>query len=502
MKYDVLLFTDHVTGFWHMKALGAYRIASELRSNGYTVKVIDYASIWFSKIELLFKVLDNLIGPNTIFVGFSTTFLTVPEWIKKEVTSTQTYSLYPCSNEQFNIVSKYIKKKFPQIKLVLGGAKIDLDVKIDKNIDFVILGLADNTVIELANHLKKKTPLKYTYNLNNPTYKILNHDVIARNFDFVNSQTLFQDTDHVFTDEVLPIETSRGCMFKCKFCDFPLLGRKKTDPDYHKHIDVLASEFKRNFAKFKTTKYMIVDDTFNETISKLQRIKDSLIKINLQIKFSTHARLDLLGKFPEQIKLLKDIGLETVFFGIESLNHASLKSIGKSISPNKIKDLLQMCNEQWKGEVSIHTNFIAGLPYETPDTLYKWLEWVESDDNPADSFGLSPLVIRNKAYDSSIFSEFPEKYGYILSDELGWQNDVWNFLEVKKIAEDFTNKNFLSGRIKVGAADFSGLQNLGYTYKDLKGLAYKDLSTKDLKLKYFNKFEEYKNCLLAFEQIS
>lgn len=290
-------------------------------------------------------------------------------------------------------------------------------------------------------------------------------------------------------------------MFKCKFCDFPLLGRKKTDPEYHKHIDVLAREFVSNWEKFKTTKYLIVDDTFNETVEKLQDIKYSLEKANLQIKFSAHVRLDLLGRFPEQVSLLKDIGVESVYFGIESLNYASAKSIGKATHPEKIKDLLRMCNDKWDGKVSMHSNFIAGLPYETPDTLAKWMEWVESDDNPSDSYQIGGLKIRNKKYDRSLFAEFPEKYGYILSDEYGWKNDVWDFATVTALADHYNTRGFESGRVKIGGFDFSGLQNFGFSYADLKGLPYKNLPTEELKIKYLKQFEDYKTALLTYENI-
>ena len=84
MKYNVLLFTDQIARFWHIKALGAYRVANELRNHGYTVKVIDYAGLWVADSSLLLKILNNLIGPNTLFVGFSTTFFGIPEWLKKD----------------------------------------------------------------------------------------------------------------------------------------------------------------------------------------------------------------------------------------------------------------------------------------------------------------------------------------------------------------------------------------------------------------------------------
>ena len=43
MTYDVIMFTDVAAQYGHIKPLGAYRLASELRAHGYSVKVIDYS---------------------------------------------------------------------------------------------------------------------------------------------------------------------------------------------------------------------------------------------------------------------------------------------------------------------------------------------------------------------------------------------------------------------------------------------------------------------------
>ena len=69
---EVLIFTDinGLVGFG--RYAGAYRIATELRNNGFTVQVIEFFA---SLNEKEFKsIIDNYVDKNTLMIGLSTTF--------------------------------------------------------------------------------------------------------------------------------------------------------------------------------------------------------------------------------------------------------------------------------------------------------------------------------------------------------------------------------------------------------------------------------------------
>ena len=75
MNYDAILFTALSEYYIPIKTSGAYAIASHLRRHGYTVKTIDnFVWILENNVQELFDYLDNHIGDNTRFIGFSTTF--------------------------------------------------------------------------------------------------------------------------------------------------------------------------------------------------------------------------------------------------------------------------------------------------------------------------------------------------------------------------------------------------------------------------------------------
>jgi hypothetical protein len=75
MKYNAILFTDISDYFIPMRVHGAYSIAAHLREHGYTVKVIDHQSwLWENYGKELVNLVESMIGAETIFIGFSSTF--------------------------------------------------------------------------------------------------------------------------------------------------------------------------------------------------------------------------------------------------------------------------------------------------------------------------------------------------------------------------------------------------------------------------------------------
>lgn len=507
MTYDIILFTDCSSRFWHAKAVGAYRIASELRNEGYSVKVIDWVCNWLTSPDLI-KVLNKIIGQNTLFVGFSGTFFghdedgeTVDVATRIRDLSDRPPSPYPCNKDRFDIWCKFFKKKWPGVKLVYGGARAISSLELNESFDYMVVGLADRTVVDLASHLKFKTPLKF--NLIGKKWKIIDYDTKGLGFNFPVSYTKYEETDHVVPGELLAIEVSRGCLFKCGFCSFPLLGRGKNNPDYHKNTTVLAEEFKRNWEQYKTNRYIITDDTFNETTEKIQSVLDASKIAGVKLELFAYIRLDLLEKFPEQIKLLKELGLRSAYFGIESLNDRSAKAIGKGLSSDRIKKTLYRCKEEWGDEVAFHTNFIVGLPHDTPETIREWTKWV-LEESPADSSIFYPLFLPTKTAEAEIFrSEFSinsAKYGY--TDYEGqWQNETWNYIEAHKLADELNQAMLNSGALKLGGMDIMGVLNFGYTFDEVKNKRYNELNEQELRTKYKEMFEQYKQALFKFEGI-
>ena len=503
-QYNVILFTDMNSSFWHAKPMGAYRLASELRKHGYTATVIDFFGEWLADPKLFNQLLDLLVSDQTLFIGFSSVFFTEHQVQAPDIRSYEDLKQYkktawPLYDDRMKLYFGLIRRKFPHVKLVHGGIHEGHVVgrQVTDYVDFVITGLADTTIIELADHLSKNTSLKYMPSTGKA--KLLAHDVRASSFDFPNCVVDYAPEDHVMPGEVLPMETSRGCLFKCSFCDFPLIGRKKGDPDYHKTVDVIAHEFRRNFERYQVNKYFFVDDTFNESTTKLQEILRARDISGVDIRFECYLRADLLARFPEQIPLLKELGIESTILGIESLYLPSAQAIGKSTHPEKVKEVMYRLKED--DSIRVFASFIVGLPEDNPDTLSTWTDWVLDSSCPADGFRFVPLGISGM----SEICQNPEKFGYTVTpDHKYWSNKHWDLPQAAKYAAKLMETAWATDRIKLAGFDYLGMQNFNFSADQMTNILNTPMNKLDYKMLYNKRIEQwttYKNKVLHYETV-
>ena len=203
---------------------------------------------------------------------------------------------------------------YPKLRICLGGAKSLQGINLDW-VDDIFQGYSEDQFIEYCNLLAN--------NKSNPFIKRISnkhiHNAENKKFDILSLEHRFLINDCILQDEVLPIEISRGCIFKCKFCAFPLNGKKKLD--YIRDFDRIKDELIYNYENYNTTKYFFNDDTLNDSVYKIENLHRIIKSLPFKIEFSAWMRLDLLYKNQETIDLLKDMGLRTTFFGIESFNN-------------------------------------------------------------------------------------------------------------------------------------------------------------------------------------
>lgn len=501
-KYDVVLFTDMSGKLYSARPLGAYRLATELRQNDLSVLVINFTSKWLQNPKDFEKLLKLCISDQTFIVGFSSTFFSYNSDYTEEVKTWKDFHgsglfWWPDKNKnKIKLIISRIKKINNNIKIFYGGAMADRLTNEIKGvgIDYIVQGLADKSFIESVLRIKGKKSPKFNFKSD---FKVIDYDVTGNQFDFPSSVVNYHESDLIKSNEVLSLETSRGCLFHCAFCAFPLLGRNKNHPDYHKNSIKISEELSQNYQKWNTQKYMIVDDTFNESTQKLNSVYSAIKESQVEIEFSAYLRLDLLERFPEQIKLLKDMGLRSAFLGIETLHEQAGKAIGKNTY--KVIECLEKIRNIWKEDVVIHGSMIAGLPYENSDTINKWMEWLFNETHLLDSYFIGALDLNKYTAFPSKITQDPKKYGYIFDSEGKWINNInFTHTEAAELSNYWMTKGWESGRLRLAGWDIMGIQNLGYSFKELKQFALKDLNYSDIQKRYFKLVEDYKTNLIQY----
>ena len=90
----------------------------------------------------------------------------------------------------------------------------------------------------------------------------------------------------------MPINTARGCVFKCTFCHYVFWH----DPYRHRSAENVIAEIRQNQKKYGANFFNFWDELSFHKIEPAEKFVDELIKADLKIHWSCAIRADLLGK--------------------------------------------------------------------------------------------------------------------------------------------------------------------------------------------------------------
>ena len=491
MNVNALIFTElmyDLLGF--SRTMGAYKVAHEIRSAGYTCQVVDF----FTKFndEEIEKIISAFVGPDTLFVGFSSTFF---EYLDDPGGRTWTLD-YPYSHGKMDKLFKSIKKINPNVKIVLAGTKTQ---NLSGQCDAYAVGYCDQAIVEYMKYLQGKNPFFQFETYNNTM--VFYGDKNAGKFNFADSTFAWHKTDFLAHGETVPIEVARGCIFRCLYCSYALNGKKKLD--YIKDHNILRDEFLKNYYEYGITRYVYADDTHNDSIEKLESMHKIVTSLPFEIEYVAYLRHDLINAHRETASLLRESGLRSAVFGIETLNHEAGKSIGKGLHPEKTKDLLcWLKNDMWKSDVAMSSGFIVGLPHDTPETVREWSKWVLDKSCPIDNFLFFPLYINRVTAPAgglwkSEFAMSAEKYGYTIGKDGYWKNAYFTKPEAEKLANEISNIARSTDRIRCGGFSLVLSGNLGFEPKNLIGTSRARMNEEVL-LRRSSYINGYKERLLGY----
>ena len=157
------------------------------------------------------------------------------------------------------------------------------------------------------------------------------------------------------------LEASRGCPFKCAFClsagsgvrFFPIETAKE-------HLDKLSQ------AGVKTIK--LVDRTFNCDAGRAYELFEYVINLDTASRFHFEVAADLFDKRTTSLLSTAPPGRIQLEAGLQSFFEPALKASSRQTNLEKAEQNIRALLRE--GNIHIHIDLIAGLPYETlPDFI-------------------------------------------------------------------------------------------------------------------------------------
>lgn len=463
------------------RSAGPYRLTSELKKHGYTAVVIDYTQ--YMTTEEVIKAVSKYLTKETLWVGYSSTFFYAQSdsKIAGPIKSNLVKMYQSTPYEKISAVYDFIKTN-SNAKIVFGGA-YTLIAHADQKVDYYVAGYADVSIIDLTNYLSgKKENLVSGVEINTSDggKSILIDSSKYPEPQMDQIQTFWHNPENnLLPGEGIPLEFARGCIFKCKFCSYPLLGKKKGT--YIRDMEEVRDELVKLWESNGTDSFYITDDTFNDDNDKMENFHKLFTSLPFKPKFSAFLRLDLIDRFPHQADLLLEAGMVGNFFGIESFNHKSARAIGKGLHPDRVKSRLQWVRDKWRGKVATGVGLIFGLPYDDEKYFQELWDYIHSPDYDVQQTSFNPLHITNKKNGVNLYgSEFamnPEIYGYSFNDN-GWVHEEQglDFQMCSNIAQHFGRS--VAHKSKIPDFQVITYLNMGIPIEDIMNLTENQVMNK------------------------
>lgn len=294
------------------------------------------------------------------------------DFINTEIDNLDLYSYNPdyvgitTMTREFNNTSRlsmYVKNRWPECKLVLGGRHFSSDtvnLGTDQNIpeaDHIVIGEGEYAMLNIINQtdtdriiIGKPLSLEDYQALPFPSYDFIANKMPAA-ISAQRSRVLF----------------TRGCPFKCVFCESET-GRK---PVVSKSPDACVSYIKSMVNGSGYKDIFVYDDVFATNKKWLKDFKDEWVKQKAQanIRCFIHGRL-----FDEEIlDLLRQINVTSVCLGAESGDDNVLKMINKKTTVDDYIRIHSLISSKGKG-MKLECLWMLGNITDTNETMKKTVE--------------------------------------------------------------------------------------------------------------------------------
>ncbi len=330
---------------------------------------------------------------------------------------------------------------FPESKIIFCGADVlirkERFLHENKNVDFTVIGEYEKAVLEicevLRNGKKDFSGIKGVIYRNGE--KIVKNDGynLIDNLDEIPwpARDIFPMEKYIDAVAGLPLPSlqvwaSRGCPFNCNFCLWPQImygGR-----NYRvRNAENVAEEIEYCVKRWGFNSFYFDDDTFNIGKERIIKLAREIKRRKIEKPFAVMARADTMDE--EQIAELKEAGLYSLKYGVESGVQEIVNNCGKALDLKKVEEAVMLAK---KYGIKVHLTFAFGLPGETKDTIKKTIDFACSLDPDSVQFSIITPFPGSRYYE-----ELNSK-GYIINKN--WE-DYTGYTKAVIRTENLTKKD-------------------------------------------------------------
>jgi len=353
-----LIYLIQTPPFWlKTPPLSLFYLKAYLQKKGIKTKIIDLNMG-------IFKMLGAPLGKwltlnadleNNLFTFIETEYPLFLENVYKNIKSAPFigFSLTKRNTPFTFKLAEKIKNRFPAKKIIFGGPNtlfLENVKKLDPQ-DCWVIGEGEI-----------------------PLYEIIKNDKIriARFQEIEDLDTLplydFSPLDIHHYSNTLPLFSSRGCPFSCRFCT-----ERKLTSTYRQHSpEYMVEQIRYLQKKYRVNSFVFCDSLINYRKNWLEDFCRLLINNDLKINWEAQARITKNFSLTTA-KLLKKSGCYNLFIGLESGSDIILKAMNKGFTTAIAQDFFRILS---KSGIHFEISLILGYPGENEKEFLQTVNFI------------------------------------------------------------------------------------------------------------------------------
>lgn len=371
------------------------------------------------------------------------------------------FSVYIWNAKETTILIQRLHQLNPSIRLLVGGPEVtyDYDDWLNLPIEGIVLGEGERVFWQVVNgdssnesFVNKEKPYG-----------------ISAKVDIAYLETLeipyFLEMDKESqSSKYMYIETGRGCPFQCSYCLSSLDNQVR-----YFSLDYIEKVLKKlDEVTCKQVKFL--DRTFNADSKRSLEILQIILSLKHDKNYQFEIMIDIVDEALLQRFIDAPKGMFRFEVGVQSFNEKSLKAVRRYTNIERLKNKIKLMVDHG---CILHTDLIAGLPYEDMASFkisFNTLLSLGSDEIQVGILkGLKGTRLRNEAalYDLV----FDDKAPYTIQSTRWLTNQEIQDIECvyyacEKMYNNKRAKNTIDYLLQQGVNGFDLLYSLGKRCKE------------------------------------
>jgi radical SAM superfamily enzyme YgiQ (UPF0313 family) len=302
-------------------------------------------------------------------------------------------------------IAQRLKERDPTLRIMVGGPEITKDNQWvlqaplslpgrgaggegfdTRLVDYFIIGEGEQTFAALLQALATRSSLQGIPGLHAPQHRSAQRKIsLSRadepeqlipgflprhpldNLDQISSPYLAGILDAA-DEEMLLLETIRGCIFKCKFCYYP----KSYDGLHFLSREKIIANLRH--AREKNAKEIVLlDPTLNQR-KDFDEFLRLLIAENHGRQFSYFGELRAEGIKPATAELLAQANFTEVEVGLQSIDPLAMQLMDRK---NNLKAVEKGCQAMLAAGINVKVDLIIGLPGDTVESVRRSMHYLK-----------------------------------------------------------------------------------------------------------------------------